>query len=151
MHLSSIVQVATATGATVTAISAVYGTLRIIPFFKSQVELIRENAKLRLERDEARDTAKAFQASSDGWQAAVEQLGYELKDVKEQLGEQSNQIRELSDTLGAAIMYIVECSEADRHGKPLPPPPAAWAISCRDSASSAREAAAKQRRPQLDG
>lgn len=112
----AVIEIATAVGAVVTACSALYGTWKLIPWLKDQGELIQENRSLRLERDEARDAAKAFQQSSDGWQAAVEQMGSELAELR-------TEIKSLSTTLGASIMYIVECSEADRNRRPLPEPP----------------------------
>lgn len=127
--------------AAIGAVSVVYATARGVHIFKGHLELsrraldaeAREHAAI-LREQEARDAAQAFRLSSDGWQSAVEMLGTQVLELKNEIAHARadvalarEQIRLIKTELGSAVLYISDLIVHIRSGgKPetLPPIPA---------------------------
>lgn len=105
--------------------AVLWGVVKYLPRMFDHARLVRENIRLSgIVADQEKmlahekQAAEAYLASSEGWKACVEQLGAEVKDLREE-------VHEFSSQLVLSVSYIVDIVEAERHGKPRPPVPAA--------------------------
>lgn len=105
MHLSDVIQ---SLAALIGAFTALYGVIKALPILRDRVQLMRERDAAIMREREAVAAAEAFRLSSEGWQAAVDQLREEVHSTKE--------------LLGSAIAYIARVIHSRDSGE-LPPMP----------------------------